>query len=387
MRYLSTSVDEFSRDKFLLLSGPRQVGKTTLAQEWLNARQGLYLNWDAPEDREEILNRGYVERATGGAVVLDEIHKYARWKSYLKGLYDTAHERLRVVVTGSARLDLYQKGGDSLLGRHEALRLHPLSIGELKHGQAIKPPHDWIAVEAADAEEQEWNALANLSGFPEPFFRSEPEFYRRWAVRRRSLLATEDVRDLTQIRQLSLFEHLAILLPSKIGSPLSLNNLAQTLQVAPATVASWVDTLDRLYYSFRLTPWNKSIARAVRKEAKLYLWDWAQVQDDAARFENMVASHLLKSVHLWNDLGHGEYSLHYLRNRDGQEIDFLVAERNRPQVVIECKATDVSVSFSKPLLAQLPGIPAVQLVNAKGIDHRHRQMRVVSAWNYLALFS
>jgi predicted AAA+ superfamily ATPase len=390
LRYLHSGVARLAGDTFVLVSGPRQVGKTTLARAWLDGLPGgRYFNWDIPADRADLLRRDFPGEPLPGALVLDEIHKYPRWKSWLKGLYDQRATRVPTVVTGSARLDIYQRGGDSLLGRVTHLRLHPLTIGELLRGSGDVPtaPADWLAMGDAAAPDDLWSQLDRRSGFPEPFLRDDAEQHRRWSNSRRSLLVLEDLRDLTQIRQLALVEHLALLLPERVGSPLSVNALREDLRVGHDTVSAWLEALERLYYAFRIAPWTKRVARAITRERKLYLWDWSQVEGEGPRFENMVASHLLKAVHYWTDLGYGDYDLRYVRDREKREVDFVVTESRRPVVLVECKLRDDAPH--EPLLrfqAVMGGIPAVQLVRASGVDRRipGERVRVVSAPVWLA---
>ncbi|HEY3245107.1 MAG TPA: AAA family ATPase [Phycisphaerae bacterium] len=390
MRYLTSILDEFAEQKFVLLSGPRQVGKTTLAKAWCQrqaatGRNTLYLNWDVPADRQAILAREWLRPLTIQALVLDEFHKYARWKSFLKGLYDQEGPRLQVVVTGSARLDVFQRGGESLFGRYEALRLHPFSIAELTRGGLVGPPQDWLALDPPEIDPKLWLQLERRSGFPEPFYRDDPLQHRRWSVRRRQLLIREELREISQIKELSLVEHLALLLPVRAGAPLSVNALREELQVAHDTVNSWLTALDRLYFCFRIAPFRRRITRSLTKEQKLYLWDWSAVADEAARFENMVASHLLKSVHAWNDVGYGEFDLRYLRDKEKNEVDFLVTNSHKPIVLLECKLTDETPSAALIKFgAHLGNVPRIQLLRRGGVDRLRSGTRVVSADRYLA---
>ena len=379
MRYIVDSLEELAKEKFVLLSGPRQVGKTTLAKNWLDNHRGLYLNWDSSEDRDQILRRIFIEQKQK-YLVLDELHKYSNWKTYLKGLFDVHHQQLSVLVTGSGKLDVYKKGGDSMMGRYESIRLHPFSIGELSNSKIITPPKDWLKVEKSDVSYSIWEQLEKRGGFPEPFTKDSDLQYRRWQVQRRNLIIDQDIRDLTQIHNLSVFEHLAIILPTRIGSLLSLNSIREELSVAFTTVSSWLEVLERLYYCFRISPYSKKIGRALRKEQKLYMWDWSQVEDAGARFENMVASHLLKNIHLWNDLGYGEYDLHYIRTKEKYEIDFLITEKRKPLVLIEAKVSDESLSPSFAKIERFfDKIPKIQLVNCKEANWQKGEYRVISA--------
>lgn len=390
-RYLSPILEQFAKKKPVLLSGPRQVGKTTLAREWMKGEaRSLELNWDIPEDRERVLRQVFSKSVSSldvDCLILDEIHKYARWKSSLKGLVDRKLT-MSMVVTGSARLDTYQKGGDSLLGRFEALRLHPLSLGEILRPKGTPiVPLDWLSVgHDFPKASQILDRLESRSGFPEPFHSDDSNYYRRWALKRRQLLTTQDVRDLSNIKMISLFEHLTLLLPERVGSPLSINSLREVLQTSHETVSSWIDLLDRLYFSFRLRPYSPRVSRSLLKETKLYLWDWAAVESMGHRFENLVASHLLKAAHLWSDIGLGEFDLQYLRNKEKMEIDFILTERGKPIAALEVKCSDEAISESWKAFSQvLKGIPKIQLIRTEGIDRIHPSgVRIVSAAKFLA---
>ena len=391
MRYLSDALTRFADDKFVFLTGPRQSGKTTQAKAWLARHKGHYFNWDIAKDREAVRKLFSTNVAPAAHLVLDEVHKHPRWKRNLKGLYDGLHEAISVVVTGSARLDVYQRGGDSLLGRYEHLRLHPFTIGELVRSAgevAPEPPADWLAVNVkSTAAPKIWERLRRFSGFPEPYTKANALHHQRWSLRRRELVLREDVRDLSQVKHIDLIEDLAALLPSRVGAPLSINGLREELQVAFDTVKAWLEILDRLYYCFRLKPYSKKIARSLTKETKLYLWDWTGIDEPGARFENMVASHLLKSVHYWRDLGYGEYDLSYFRDREKREVDFIITLRGAPVAAIECKLTDTQLSPGLIRFGEwFADVPRVQLVAVEGVHLRTKHGVVGTAADYLAGF-
>ena len=303
----------------VFVAGPRQVGKTTLARRLLGRKPG-YLNWDAAPDREAIL-RG--ELPPANFWVFDEIHKYRLWRRFLKGLYDSRRANQRILVTGSARLDFYRYGGDSLQGRYHLLRLHPLSAGEL--GLRSR-------AEVLD--------LLTLGGFPEPFFTGREREARRWSREYRNLLVREELTSLERVTDLGRIELLMVRLPELVGSPLSINALREALQVSHATVANWVAILERLYAVFRVAPFGAPRIRAVRKEQKHYHLDWSLVPGDAQRFENLVGAHLLKWVHFLQDTEGRDVDLRYFRDVDGREVDFVVVERRRPTHLVECKWAD-----------------------------------------------
>lgn len=344
-RYLLPQVRRDLAHKMVFVAGPRQVGKTTLARS-LNGGSAGYLNWDVTENRERILKG---ELPPGKLWIFDEIHKYRRWRNYLKGLYDGRARGQRILVTGSARLDLYRFGGDSLQGRYHLLRLHPLSVAEL-------------GLKNADSLLQ----LLTLSGFPEPFLSGSETEARRWSREYRTRLIREDVTSLERIQDLGHLELLMLRLPELVGSPLSINALREDLQVSHKSVSNWLGALERLYSIFRLSPLGAPRIRAVKKEQKHYHLDWSLVPSEAARFENLVACHLLKWVHFEQDTAGRELDLRYFRDIDRREVDFVVTERGRPIKLVECKWSDADVERGlRYLHAKFPSAEAWQ-VSATG---------------------
>lgn len=333
----------------VLLSGPRQVGKTTLARALPGADAG-YRNWDVAEHRAQLLAH---ELPATDLWVFDEIHKYRRWRNWLKGLWDGRGKQQRILVTGSARLELYRRGGDSLQGRYHSLRLHPLSCAELGIDKAT-----------------DLDALFRLGGFPEPFFGGSEVEARRWSREYRTRLVREEVADLERIRDLATLELLVMRLPELVGSPLSVNALREDLQLAHKTVANWLGVLERLYSIFRLAPFGTPRIRAVKKARKHYHWDWSLVASPAARFENLVASHLLKWVHWQQDVEGRDHELRYFRDADGREVDFVVVDGRRPVLLVECKLADDALDKSlRYLHAKFPAASAWQVSLQGTRDH------------------
>jgi predicted AAA+ superfamily ATPase len=334
----------------VFVSGPRQVGKTTLARNLSGAKAG-YLSWDVAEDRERILRR---ELPVAGLWAFDEIHKYRTWRNYLKGLYDGRPPGQRILVTGSARLDLYRFGGDSLQGRYHHLRLHPFSVAEL----GLRTTR-----ELAD--------LLQLGGFPEPFLSGSEVEARRWSREWRTRLVREEVADLERITDLGRLELLMLSLPERVGSPLSVNSLCEDLGVAHKTVANWLDVFERLQAIFRLAPFGAPRLRAVRKEQKHYHVDWSVVAAPGLRFENLVACHLGKWVHYQQDALGLDVELRYFRDVDRREVDFVVVEGRQPKLLVECKWADAEVdSGLRYLYRRFPTAEAWQ-VSATGLkDYR-----------------
>lgn len=381
MRSLQPLIERDLGEKFVFLAGPRQVGKTHLSKETLKKTGGRYYNWDLAEDRSLILEKGFLQDRF---VVLDELHKYQRWKNFIKGIYDKYHEGLKALITGSARLDIYRKGGGSLFGRYFLFHLHPFSVGEIDHNTIPKP--DILKTHDLPSPPRDlFETLFRWGGFPEPFFAASEERHMRWSLQRNEVLIREDLRDLTQINLLTLVEHLMLLLPARVGSVLSINGLKEDLQVAYNSVRSWLNSLERLYFIFMLQPYSRRINRSVHKEKKLYLWDWSQVKDEGDRFENFVASHLWKAVHLWRDLGVGNFELQFLRDRDRREVDFCILKDRLPWVLIEAKFSETRPHESLIYFSNLFRTPAVQLVAKKGVDQMREGVRVVSADRWLAL--
>jgi predicted AAA+ superfamily ATPase len=364
VRYLLPQVRRDLARKMVFVAGPRQVGKTTLARSLDRGSVG-YLSWDISGQRERILTG---ELPPGKLWIFDEIHKYRRWRNYLKGLYDGRPRGQSILVTGSARLDLYRFGGDSLQGRYHLLQLHPLSVAEL----GIRNRKSWMQ-------------LLTLGGFPEPFLSGSETEARRWSREYRTRLIREDVASLERIQDLGHLELLMMRLPELVGSPLSINALREDLQVSHKSVSSWLSALERLYAIFRLSPFGAPRIRAVKKEQKHYQMDWSLVTSDAARFENLVAAHLLKWVHFQQDTQGRDLELRYFRDIDRREVDFVVTERGKPIQFVECKWSDADVD---PGLRYLHGkFPAVEVWQISAVGTKDFQtpdgIRVAPAIEFL----
>lgn len=358
----------------VFLVGPRQVGKTTLAQTFLAKPLPGYnlFNWDVPQHRKILMTRIFpgkerLEGADREVVVFDEIHKYPRWKNTLKGLFDSYEPHTHWIVTGSALLNVYRRGQDSLMGRHFTYHLAPFSVAEYTRGSREVPMlHDLLERDPSptNPEAQEaWTLLDRFGGFPEPLFRAQDSFLSRWRSSRLDRLINQDLASTETLRHLPLVEQLMFLLPERVGSPLSLNSLREDLEVHFHTVRHWMELLERVFYGFFIRPYSKRSARFLKKEAKWYLWDWSEIQEEGPRFENMVAVHLLKYVQYMNDLGLDELSLHYVRNKEKQEVDFLICRTRKPFVLIECKLNDENPSPVLWRFSSLLGIKtALQLI-------------------------
>lgn len=364
-RYLHTQVLNDLTKKMVFVGGPRQAGKTTLAKSLLDSTETGYLSWDISKDREAILLHQFPNSSLW---VFDEIHKYQDWRNYLKGVYDEFKQKREILVTGSARLDYYRRGGDSLQGRYHYLRLNPLTVAEL-----------------GMTHQSEVMDLFKLNGFPEPFFSSSTVETKRWSREYRQRLIQEDLVSLETVKDLGKLELLMLRLPHLVASPLSINALREELQVSHKTVARWLDIFERLYAIFRLSPFGSPLIRAVKKEQKHYHYDWSLIDDNGSRFENVIAVHLLKYVQFEEDTKARDLELRYFRDVDGREVDFIVTEKDVPIIAVECKWSDANIGKGlKYFKKRFPECEALQLSMEGKRDYISAEnIRVCPAINYL----
>ena len=380
-RYLVPHILRDLNEKMVFIGGARQVGKTSLAKYIAENyfKHYDYLNWDARDDRKNILQSQF--KGNAEIILFDEIHKYKDWKNYLKGQFDKHKDDFKILVTGSARLDVYRRGGDSLMGRYYYYRLHPFSLAEfLERGNEIVPFKEIVFQESGKETKEALEIALKFGGFPEPLLKQNEKELRRWHNQRVERLVREDIRDLENIRELSLLHVLVDILPDRVGSLLSLNSLREDLSVAHKTVAHWMDILERFYYHFRIYPFHHKKIRSLKKEPKLYLWDWSEVPDErGARLENIVASHLLKMCHFLNDVEGYKTDLHFLRDAEAREVDFLVTESDKPWFAVEVKSNSKEVSKSLPYFGDRLDIPFLyQAVSEKDVDIRKDKVRIIS---------
>ncbi|MDX2054480.1 MAG: AAA family ATPase [Polyangiaceae bacterium] len=322
------------------VSGPRQVGKTTTCR----AQSTQYLNWDNTDDRQRILagpgalaeHLGLTRLSAGRKVALfDELHKYARWKALLKGFFDTYADDVRIIVTGSSRMDVFRRGGDSLMGRYFPYRMHPFSVAELITQALPDPTH--ILRSPSDLAPARWLALWEHGGFPEPFLKCSAQFSRRWGTLRAEQLTREDIRDFTRVQELGQLAALAHLLRYRSAQQLVFQNLANEVRISTDTARRWVEALRQLHLGFLVRPWFRNVSRSLRKEPKWFLRDWSGIEDEGSRAETFVACHLLKAVEGWTDMGLGQFELAYLRDKERREVDFVVIRDEKPWFLVETK--------------------------------------------------
>ena len=415
--YIPRGVDAYAFDEALtgrhmvFLAGPRQVGKTRLARHWLanNGCTPLYFNWDDIATRKAYLDDSRFFESPARTlnvedpwVVFDEIHKRPRWRNILKGAYDLFSEEFRFLITGSARLDLFRRSGDSLIGRFNLFHMMPLSLSEICHEKRDTCFLEKTAIsDAAVIFEKDisrlpgseiigaFEVLFRYGPFPEPFLKQSDRFCRKWHQDYISLIVREDLRDISRVVELDNVENLLFLMPSRIMSPLSMPSLARDLEVAHSTVKNWLEQLRRLYMLFSVSPWSRKISRGLKKEKKWYFLDWYYAPEGAARLENMVATYLHRACLAMTDMGYGTYRLHYIRTLDKKEIDFVVVCENRPVLAVEVKSSGTKPS--KTLMDRHnwsiePPTIGVQVVNKRDLLKKYPENTwVVSVERFLNL--
>lgn len=356
--------------QMLFLMGPRQVGKTTttyqVGKKWKNF---IYYNWDKDVDRAAILagttaiaQRAHLAHLTKKAplLIFDEIHKFKNWKLFLKGLYDSYPHQAHILATGSAKLNVYRRGGDSLMGRYFPFRFHPLSVAEI-----VNPvlPRSELRPTPKKIKSTDFAKLWQFGGYPDPFINGTERFYNRWQTLRLEKLFREDIRDLTRVQELDQLQMMATLLQHQVGQNTTYDSLAKKVRVSSNTIRNWLTILKHLYYCFELRPWSKNITRSLLKEPKYYLWDWSLCENVGARAENFVAAHLLKAVHFWTDYGFGAYELYYLRDKEQREVDFLITKNQQPWLLVEVKHAEQQLSPNLVYFQQQTQAPYAIQVN------------------------
>ncbi len=373
-RYLKQHVKLDLAKKMVFLAGPRQCGKTTfamdlLAEEKPQSEFQRYFNWDDDEDRKRLLERRLPPEKS--MVVFDEIHKFKRWKNWVKGVFDKNKQLYSILVTGSARLDVYRRGGDSLLGRYHLWRLHPLGFDEVPAGMSA---------------EECLRRLMLFGGFPEPFLSGDEREARRWRRDRLQRVLRDDIRDLESVRDISTLELFVGVLRTRVAGLVTLANIAGDLQVAPKTLKAWLQVLERMYVVFAIYPYSLGIARSLQKPPKVFFYDTGDVGDDQGqKFENLVATQLLKRYQFLEDRDGYEYRIHYVRDKDKREVDFLVLKDGKPHLLLESKWNDPEVSSSLRYYGEkLKPKYIVQIVGDLKEPYQKDGIRVLSAASYFS---
>ena len=385
-RYLTEFILEDLKEKMVFIGGPRQVGKTTFAKSIISKHFSSYdyFNWDFRDDRKRIINTQFNE--DDKLLIFDEIHKYKNWKNYIKGIYDKLKEKHKFIVTGSARLDLYRRGGDSLQGRYHYWRLFPFSLSELTNNNEIKisNPFEKLIFKSNNNKE-EFEILFNFGGFPEPLIKQNKRVLRRWHNEKLERMFKEDIRDIETIRDLNSMKILSDILPYKVGSLLSINSLSNELEIGYKAISNWLNILENFYYIFRIYPFTSKKIRSLKKEPKLYLWDWSEIEDESLRFENMIAMHLYKFVCFLKDYEGYKAELFFLRNVDKKEVDFLITINQKPWFGVEVKLNKTNISSNIHYFKQRLNIPYnYQVIMKNDIDFTKDEIRVISADKFLS---
>ncbi|MBK7058765.1 MAG: ATP-binding protein [Leptospiraceae bacterium] len=372
-RLIFQPILEDLKSKMVFIGGPRQCGKTFLAKEVLKAfhSEKNYFNWDSPDDRKIILAQKWGKERL---IALDEIHKYPKWKNFVKGIYDTQRENHNFLITGSARLDLYKRGGDSMFGRYHYWRLHPFTLSELPQK---------ISVEEA------FKRLMKVGGFPEPFLDASEQTARRWRKERFDLILREDIRDLERVNEIQNISLLVDLLKTRVGSLIVVSNLANDLQVASNTVKRWIEILERMYLIFVVRPYTDKLSRAISKPFKIYFYDNADVEgDEGAIFENLVATHLLKKIQFTEDSEGYRQQLYFIRDKEGREVDFAITKDKKLEFLIEAKWSEEEVSKNLTYYSEkLNPMRSIQLVANLKREYKKNKTEVLSAKDFLANLS
>jgi predicted AAA+ superfamily ATPase len=389
-RYISNGLLKDLHKKPILLSGPRQCGKTYLSKHLVD-KQIDYLNYDVPSHRGRLLKQEWSRDAELN--VFDELHKMKKWKSWLKGVFDDNENNAKFLVTGSAKLNTFKKVGDSLAGRYFSYRLYPFDLKELYQNiQASTPLTEPFFKSAAFTKSKDLKTflldrLLSVSGFPEPFLDLDSSFHKKWQQTHLDVILRQDILDSEHIRNIKQLETLVYLLTERVGSPLSYNSLREDLSTDDKSIKRWTDILENAYVLFRIYPYtNKSLSNTIKKSPKIYFYDYSRISQSAARLENLVALALLKEVHWLKDVKGQEFDLHFIRNRQGKEIDFLITKGKNPHLLIEVKESDDSVSDSFSLFDKYcHGIKKIQIVkNVKSPYLSKNKVHVVRASEWLS---
>lgn len=375
-RYLKSAIQEdaLKDRKMAFISGPRQVGKTTLGKQLLKDKNN-YFSWDQTQFRKiwAKFPEKTLENIGAGPVLFDEIHKDRKWKSKIKGIYDTHSEELNILVTGSSKLDIYRKGSDSLLGRYIPYRLHPFSVSE------SHTPSNPDNILKKFKVSYKWRDLMILGGYPEPLLSGRESKAQRWSRLRLDRLAYEDTRDIKVLSDLNAFRVLLDLIPEKVSSLFSFNSLKEDVGVAYATVREWVLLSELLYYGFFVKPYSKGFKRSIRSEPKFYLYDILQIpkSENAKRLENLAALHLIKTCHFWTDTGEGFFDLFFVRDKEKREVDFLITWDKKPWMLVECKSQSKKISSDLLYYSEKLKTPLnFQLIDEDKYDKKYRVQNI-----------
>jgi len=390
---------KFDKEKpMVFISGPRQSGKTTFSKYIASKEKSyLYFNYDIRKNKALLVtNPVFFEKVDifpghKPLIILDEIHKYADWKDYLKGIYDEFSDTYRFLITGSGRLDLFSYKGDSLAGRYLQFHLFPFTIGELsskKTGPKFSLSHLVKIPDKSIESERYLDSFMKVGGFPEPFLKGSRQSYRRWANSYHSQIIREDIRDALAVKNIDTMETLYAMLDYRIGSLFSASGISQQLKISHSTVLSWMKIFEKFYLIFKLKPFSRNISRTLLREPKYYFYDFANIQEEGLKFENLIAVELKRAVTLWKDYGLGNFNLSFIRNKEKEEVDFIISKDESPVLLIEAKLTKSDVSKNLVKFQNILNIPAIQLVRTPGICRKYKNNKnsilIISAGHWLS---
>ncbi len=366
-RAILTSVKDDLKQKIVLLTGPRQSGKTTFSNQLSDSID--YINYDKSEHKIRINNQEWDRKKE--IIVFDEIHKMDNWKLYLKGIFDVEGIPPSIFVTGSSRMDVFRKVGDSLAGRFFRYRMHPFDIKEI-YEQFKSTPDELL------------ERMLTVGNFPEPFIRGKESFYRRWKKTHMDIILRQDLIDLSIIQDIPKLEHLIEILKRRVGNTISYSNIARDIEKDPNTVKRWLQLLENMYIVFKVSPYSKNVSRSLLKDSKYYFYDVGQVVGDSQRLENVVACALLKECHYQEDINGFDAALHFLRTKDGREIDFVTVIDNEATALIEVKESDSNLSphfdHFLPLFSQVKGIQIVRKLKRNTNFKNGCRLEKLSEW-------
>jgi hypothetical protein len=387
---------EWLIDRMLFIAGPRQVGKTTYIKNKIKTLGGSYFNWDNPDVSNAYSERSsfFVDTSKANTIVaFDEIHKKHKWKDILKGIYDVHKNNYQFVITGSARLDTFRRSGDSLVGRYFLAHMFPLSVAELQNQDFEEITNAQTLIQKMQENnnlsisDNDLDSLIKLGGFPEPFFSGSETTWRRWQKQHHELLIREDLRDLSNIQKLDSIAVLAKLLRERVSGTLSYNSLTEDLQTDNKTIKNWISQLEKIMLVFQIKPWYKQITNSIRKNPKIYFYDWSYLENPGARFENFIAAQLYRTVTLWNDRYGYDFGLYFVRDYQNNEIDFCITLNSKPWLLIEAKHgyPEWKAGFNK--LKDELKVPAIVVTNEKNWNSMVNDVYVVSTKRFLEVLS
>jgi uncharacterized protein len=381
--------DNWLKNRMLFLSGPRQVGKTTLVTSTLCQKNAGYFNWDSRKVRMAYQkDPDFFSSPEQTWICFDEIHKRPKWKDILKGAYDDYRDKHRFVITGSARLEMFKRSGDSLVGRYFHTHLFPINIPDLCQTDFQIPENaeDLAQLAASSPDMKEVDDLLALGGFPEPFFSGSDRFWKRWSLNHHDLIVQEDLKDLTRVIEIDKITALLEMIKPSVGSTISLRHLANDLETTHGSIQRWLQNLNKVHLIFPVAPYTKNVRRTYRQVKKWYFMDWRFADDN--RFENLVAASLFRAAVLYTDRFGEHFDLHFVRTHDQTEVDFLLTKNKKPWLLIEAKEGAPEITRGVHRFSSEFGVPCFVVTRKHGIFKKEKAETTVPiyriSWSKLA---